>query len=114
MIHFEPFVVESGGQLGEKAQEIFKKICNLITQTTGQSGSSIAYFWRSRLLVTLAKITYSNATRWAMAQNKSKDPDSAPNDSAISTNSVPMWHRVVETAAGHYWTPVICTSKLAG
>ena len=52
--HFEPFVVESGGQLGEKAQEIFKKICNFITQTTGQSGSSIAYFWKSRLLVTLA------------------------------------------------------------
>ena len=78
--HFEPFVVESGGQLGEKAQEIFKKICNLITQTTGQSGSSIAYFWKSRLLVTLAKITYSNATRWAMAHNKSKDPDSAPID----------------------------------
>ena len=78
--HFEPFVVESGGQLGEKAQEIFKKICNLITQTTGQSGSSIAYFWKSRLLVTLAKITYSNATRWAMAHNKSKDPDSAPPD----------------------------------
>ena len=41
-IHFEPFVVESGGELGERAQEIFKKICNLITQTTGQSGSSKA------------------------------------------------------------------------
>jgi hypothetical protein len=79
-IHFEPFVVESGGQLGERAQEIFKKICNLITQTTGQSGSSIAYFWKSRLLVTLAKITYSNALRWATAHNKSKDPDSAPID----------------------------------
>ena len=79
-IHFEPFVVESGGELGERAQEIFKKICNLITQTTGQSGSSIAYFWKSRLLVTLAKITYSNALRWATAHNKSKDPDSLPID----------------------------------
>jgi hypothetical protein len=79
-IHFEPFVVESGGQLGERAQEIFKKICNLITQTTGQSGSSIAYFWKSRLLVTLAKITYSNALRWATAHNRSKDPDSIPID----------------------------------
>ena len=79
-INFEPFVVESGGQLGERAQEIFKKICNLITQTSGQSGSSIAYFWRSRLLVTLAKITYSNALRWAMAHNKSRDPDSIPID----------------------------------
>ena len=30
-IHFEPFVVESGGELGERAHKIFKKICNLIT-----------------------------------------------------------------------------------
>ena len=34
--HFEPFVVESGVELGVRAQEIFKKICNLITQSTGQ------------------------------------------------------------------------------
>ena len=73
--HFEPFVVESGGELGERAQEIFKKICNLITQTTGQSGSSIANFWKSRLLVTLAKITHSNALKWAMAHNESRNPD---------------------------------------
>ena len=33
-IHFEPIVVESGGELGERVQEIFKKICNLITQAT--------------------------------------------------------------------------------
>ena len=46
----------------------------------GQSGSSIAYFWKSRLLVTLAKITYSNALRWATAHNKSSDPDSTPTD----------------------------------
>ena len=78
--HFEPFVVESGCELGERAQEIFKKICNLITQTTGQSGSSIAYFWKSRLLVTLAKITHSNALKWAMAHNESKNPDSVPID----------------------------------
>ena len=26
-IHFEPFVVENGGELGKKAQEIFKNIC---------------------------------------------------------------------------------------
>ena len=79
-IHFEPFVVESGGELGDRAQEIFKKICNLITQETGQSGSSIAYFWKSRLLVTLAKITHSNALKWAMAHNESKNPDSVPID----------------------------------
>ena len=78
--HFEPFVVESGGELGVRAQEIFKKICNLITQSTGQSGSSIAYFWKSRLLVTLAKITHSNALRWAMAHNEPRNPDSIPID----------------------------------
>jgi hypothetical protein len=71
--HFEPFVVESGEELGVRSQAIFKKICNLITQLTGQSRSSIAYFWKSRLLVTLAKITHSNETRWAMAHNSSND-----------------------------------------
>ena len=76
--HFEPFVIESGGELGVRAQEIFKKICNFITQSTGQSGSSIAYFWKSRLLVTLAKITHSNALRWAMTHNDPRNPDSIP------------------------------------
>ena len=47
---------------------------------TGQSGSSIAYFWKSRLLVTLAKITHSNALRWAMAYNDPRNPDSIPID----------------------------------
>ena len=78
--HFEPFVVESGGELGERAQEIFKKTCNLIIQTSGPSGSSIAYFWKSRLLVTMAKITHSNALKWAMAHNESRNPDSVPID----------------------------------
>jgi hypothetical protein len=75
-IHFEPFVIESGGALGKRAQEIFRKISDLISQATGQSLSSIAYFWKARLLVTLAKITHSNALRWAMAHNKPDDPDS--------------------------------------
>ena len=42
---------------GVRAQEVFQRIYDLITQSTGQSGSAIAHFWRSRLLVTLAKIT---------------------------------------------------------
>jgi hypothetical protein len=75
-IHFEPFVVESGGVLGKRAQEIFRKISDLISQTTGQCLSSIAYFWKTRLLVTLAKITHSNALKWAMAHNKPGEPDS--------------------------------------
>ena len=72
--HFEPFVVESGGELGVRAQEIFKKICNLITQSTGRSGSSIAYVWKSRLLVTLVKITHSDALKLAMAHNDPRNP----------------------------------------
>jgi hypothetical protein len=79
-IHFEPFVLESGGVFGQKTSEVFKKICNLITRTTGQSGSAIAYFWKSRLLVVLAAITHSNALKWALAHNKAGDPDSITQD----------------------------------
>ena len=45
-IHFaiEPFVLESGGVFGERARHVFNRICNLITQSSGQSGSAIAYF----------------------------------------------------------------------
>jgi hypothetical protein len=58
-IHFIPVVFKSGGAFGEKAWKVFNKICNLITQTSGQSGSAIiVHFWKSRLLVTLAAITY--------------------------------------------------------
>ena len=38
-IHFKPLVLES-----ERARHVFNKICNLITQSSGQSGSAIAYF----------------------------------------------------------------------
>jgi hypothetical protein len=81
-VHFEPFVLESGGVFGVRAQEVFRRICDLITQSTGQSGSAIAHFWRSRLLVTLAKITFTNAQKWALAHNKARDPDSIPMDLA--------------------------------
>ena len=81
-IHFEPFVLESGGVFGERAQEVFRRICDLITHSTGQSGSAIAHFWRSRLLVTLAKITFTNAQKWALAHNKPRDPDSVVMDLA--------------------------------
>ena len=81
-IHFIPVVFESGGAFGEKAQDIllvFSKICNLITQTSGQSGSAIAHFWKSRLLVTLAAITYRNVQHWANAHTKRYTPDSVLN-----------------------------------
>ena len=81
-VHFEPFVLESGGAFGVRAQEVFRRICDLITQSTGQSGSAIAHFWRSRLLVTLARITFTNAQKWALAHNKPRDPDSVLMDLA--------------------------------
>ncbi len=81
-IHLEPFVLESGGVFGVRAQEVFRRICNLITQSTRQSGSAIADFWRSRLFVTLAKITFTNAQKWALAQNRPRDPDSVVMDLA--------------------------------
>ena len=81
-IHFEPFVLESGGVFGVRAQEVFRRICDLITQSTGQSGSAIAHFWRSRLLVTLAKITFTNAQKWALAHNRLRDSDSVVTDLA--------------------------------
>ena len=71
------FVLESGGVFGvRRAKEVFRRICDLITQSTGRRGSAIAHFWRSRLLVTLAKITFTNAQKWALAHNKPRDPDS--------------------------------------
>ena len=62
-IHFILVVFESGGAFGKKALDVFRKICNLITQTSGQSGSAIAYFWKSKLLVTMAALTYRNVPR---------------------------------------------------
>ena len=78
--HFEPFVIESGGVFGECAKNVFSKICNIITQITGQSRSNIAYFWKSRLLVILAKITHANALKWALAHNIPHDPTSGIED----------------------------------
>ena len=79
-IHFIPVVFESGGAFGVKAQDVFGKICNLITQSSGQSSSAIAYFWKSRLLVTLASINYRNVQHWAQAHTKRYTPDSVQED----------------------------------
>ena len=79
-IYFEPFVIESGGVFGECAKKVFSKICNIITQQTGQSSSNIAYYWKSRLLVVLAKITHANVLKWARAHNVCHDPTSGAPD----------------------------------
>ena len=72
-IHFEPFVLESGGVFGERVRHVFNRICNLITQSSGQSRSAIAHFWKSRLLVTLAAITFEKCTKMG---KESCNPDS--------------------------------------
>ena len=60
----------------ERARHVFNRFCNLITQSSGQSGSAIAYFWKSRLSVTLAAITFENTLKWAKGHNQSCNPDS--------------------------------------
>ena len=59
--NFIPFIVEYEGTFGRNAEEAFSKICNIIALQTGQNRSSIAHFWRSRLLVILARHSYENA-----------------------------------------------------
>ena len=76
------FRVGEWRRLWRESPRSFHRICDLIAQSTGQSGSAIAHFWRSRLLVTLKKITFTNARKWALAHNKSRDPDSIPTDLA--------------------------------
>ena len=73
-------MIESGGVFGECAKNVFSKVCNIITQQTGQSSSNIAYYWKSRLLVVLAKITFANALKWARAHNICHDPSSGTPD----------------------------------
>ena len=64
--HFEPFALESKGEFDKRATEVFKKLCNIITQQTRQSASNISYFWKTKLLVLLAKVTHNNAIKWAL------------------------------------------------
>ena len=68
--NFIPFIVENGGAFGKHAEEAFSRICNIIALQTGQNRSSIAHFWRSRLLVLLAKQSYENALTWTRAHNR--------------------------------------------
>ena len=72
--NFIPFVIENGGSFGEQAKKAFSTICNLIARETGQSVSSISHFWRSSLLVTLARRAYDNAQHWARAHNSRFGP----------------------------------------
>ena len=67
--NFIPFVIENGGTFGEQAKKAFSKICNLIARETGQSVSTIAHFWKSTLLITLARRAYDNAQHWTRAHN---------------------------------------------
>ncbi len=80
--NFIPFVIENGGRFGEEAEKVFRTICNLIARETGQSASSIAHFWKSTLLVTLARRAYDNAQHWTRAHLTRFGPH--PEDLAIT------------------------------
>ena len=100
-ICFEPFVIESGGVFGECAKNVFSKVCNIITQQTGQSSSNIAYYWKLRLLVVLAKITHANALKWARAHNICHDPSSGTPDMYDCYENNNMGRRTSAGARSH-------------
>jgi hypothetical protein len=80
--NFMPFVIENGGTFGVEADKVFKTICSLIARETGQCLSAIAHFWKSTLLVVLARRAYQNSLFWSMAHNSRYAP---PPDNLIST-----------------------------
>ena len=75
---FEPFVVMSGGELGERAQEIFQKICN----ASYHPSNGTKWILDSLFLEveTPCHSGENHALKWAMAHNESKNPDSVPID----------------------------------
>ena len=108
--NFIPFIVENGGTFGRNAEEAFSKICNIIVLHTGQNRSSIAHFWRSRLLVLLAKQSYENALTWTRAHNQrdgAHDPDSL-NDGGLCYEIETREQRRMVHSAGY--SPLIGAS----
>ena len=78
--NFMPFVIENGGSF--VIEKVFSTICNLIARETGQSVSAIAHFWKSTLLVTLARRAYENAQSWTRAHHTRFGPH--PDDFATT------------------------------
>jgi hypothetical protein len=100
--NFMPFVIENGGTFGVEANKVFKTICSLIARETGQCLSSIAHFWKSTLLVILARRAYQNSRFWAMAHNSRYPP---PTDDLISTGCYDVntrEQRIILHNAGNY------------
>ena len=109
--NFIPFIVENGGAFGRDAEEAFSKICNIIALQTGQNRSSIAHFWRSRLLVVLARQSYENALTWTRAHNQREgnhNPDSL-NDGGLCYEIETREQRRMVHSAGY--SPLICASS---
>ena len=109
--NFIPFIVENGGTFGRHAEETFSKICNIIALQTGQNRSSIAHFWRSRLLVILARQSYENALTWTRAHNQregSHEPDSL-NDGGLCYEIETQEQRRMVHSAGY--SPLIGASS---
>ena len=99
------------GPLAEmRKKHSFSKICNIIALHTGQNRSSIAHFWRSRLLVLLAKQSYENALTWTRAHNQrdgAHDPDSL-NDGGLCYEIETREQRRMVHSAGY--SPLIGAS----
>jgi hypothetical protein len=109
--NFIPFIVENGGIFGRNAEEAFNKICNIIALQTGQNRSSIAHFWRSRLLVILARQSYENALTWTRAHNHRESshlPDSS-NDGGLYYEIETQEQRRMIHSAGY--SPLIGASS---
>jgi hypothetical protein len=109
--NFIPFIVENGGIFGRDAEEAFSKICNIIALQTGQNRSSIAHFWRSRLLVILARQSYENALTWTRAHNHREGshlPDSS-NDGGLCYEIETLEQRRMIHSAGY--SPLIGASS---
>ena len=109
--NFIPFIVENGGIFGRDAEEAFSKICNIIALQTGQNRSSIAHFWRSRLLVILARQSYDNALTWTRAHNQREgnhEPDSL-NDGGLCYEIETQEQRRMIHSAGY--SPLIGASS---
>ena len=108
--NFIPFIVENGGTFGRDAEEAFSRICNIIALQTGQNRSSIAHFWRSRLLVILARQSYDNALTWTRAHNQREgnhEPDSL-NDGGLCYDIETLEQRRMIHSAGY--SPLIGAS----
>ena len=79
-IHFEPFVIESGGQFGEKAQQVLKKSA-ILDPIYGLMRIKHCILLEVKTPRPSQQLLFPiNAQKWFKAHNKSQDPDSLTSD----------------------------------